>query len=150
MRFSEKTGERIELAVPEFAMPADPPLGYLESVGLDAAAPDPAGFPSHHEPGSFENPKVLEEGGKGHRMRGGKLGDGGVSADQPGERGAADGIGEGAEDGVEGAMVNHLVKCNVVQETGSGKRDGEGNQPFLRQGIRQKISMSPVSRSIAS
>jgi len=69
-----------------------------------------ADFFLRDEAGAFEDPDVLHHRGEGHAVRFGKVADGGFAEHEGGEDGAASGIGEGAEGGVEGLRIlNHMV-----------------------------------------
>jgi hypothetical protein len=59
--------------------------------------------------GGFENTQVLRDRGQGNVERFGKFGNRGFTLGQPGENGAACGIGKGAKSGIEGRIVNHMV-----------------------------------------
>jgi hypothetical protein len=63
------------------------------------------------EAGGFENAKMLGDGGERKGERLGELGDGGFTLREAGENGAAGGVGEGGESGVErgSGIVNHTV-----------------------------------------
>ena len=62
--------------------------------------------------GGLENTEMLGDGGERKGERFGNLGDGGFTLREAGEDGAAGGIGEGGEGGVERSgreIVNHTV-----------------------------------------
>ena len=61
--------------------------------------------------GGFENAQMLGDGRQGDFGRGGQLADGGFALGETSKDGAAGGIGEGPEGGVErrGGIVNHMV-----------------------------------------
>lgn len=63
------------------------------------------------EAGRFENAEMLGDGGKGEGKWLSELCDGGFALREAGENGAAGGIGECREGGVEGfrGIVNHMV-----------------------------------------
>ena len=63
------------------------------------------------ETGGLEDAEMLGDGGEREGERLGELGDGGFALGQAGEDGAAGGIGECGEGGVErcGGIVNHMV-----------------------------------------
>jgi hypothetical protein len=70
-----------------------------------------AGDVTAEEAGGFEDSKVFGDGGKGHGEGRSECGDGGCALGEAGEDGAAGGVGEGREGGVQGAVwiVNHTV-----------------------------------------
>ena len=60
--------------------------------------------------GFLEDPDMLHYGGKGHEVRAGEVGHGGFAEGEGSEDGAAGGVGEGAEGGIEGCgILNHMV-----------------------------------------
>ena len=63
------------------------------------------------EPGGFKHAEVLGDGGERDAERFGQFGDHGFAAREAREDGAAGGIGEGREGGVEhgAGIVNHMV-----------------------------------------
>ena len=73
---------------------------------MDAAI-DGAG----QQAGGFEDAKMFGNGGERDLKRFGELRDGGLATGQAGQDGAAGGVGEGTEGGVEGGgrIVNHMV-----------------------------------------
>jgi hypothetical protein len=73
----------------------------LHRLRSESAAVDAAVDFALEEAGGLEDAKVLGDGGKGEREGFGKLGDGGFTLREAGEDGAAGGIGEGGEGGVE-------------------------------------------------
>jgi hypothetical protein len=63
------------------------------------------------ETGGFEDAEMLGDGGERERERLGELGDGGFAVSEAGKDGAASGVRECGESGVErcGGIVNHMV-----------------------------------------
>ena len=67
------------------------------------------------EPGGLQHAEMLGNGGEGNVEGRGEFGDGGLALRQARENGAAGGIGQGPEGGVErgvaggGGIVNHMV-----------------------------------------
>ena len=77
---------------------------------LQSAVHDTPGFLPFDEAGALEDPQVLDEARERHPERFGKLADSMVPALEAGEHGAARGVRQRAEDGVEllpGLIVNH-------------------------------------------
>ena len=95
----------IELGFPEDAVGFDPRGGILHGLGSEAAAVDAAVDFALEQAGGFENAQVLGDGRKGDVEGCGKFGDGGFALGQAGQDGAAGGIGERAESGVEQACA---------------------------------------------
>ncbi len=107
-------GQGIELFFPEDAVVLDPLRDGLHGLGSEAAAVDAAVDFALEEAGRFEHAEMLGDGGKGKGEGRGELGDGGLAVREAGEDGAAGGVGERGEGGVErndGArgIVNHTV-----------------------------------------
>jgi len=62
------------------------------------------------ETGLLENADVFHHSGKRHSVRAGEIGQGGLAEHKGSEDGAAGGVGEGAEGGIEGCRIlNHMV-----------------------------------------
>jgi hypothetical protein len=104
-------GQGVELRVPENAVLADP-LGHIfHRRGGEAAVVNTTVDGAGQQAGGFEDAKVFGNGGERDLKRFGELRDGGLAASQAGEDGAAGGVGESAESGVEGGrgIVNHMV-----------------------------------------
>jgi hypothetical protein len=89
----------------------DPLRGSLHGLGDQAAAVNAAVNFTLEEAGRFEDAEMLGDGGERERERLGELGDSGFALSKASEDGAAGGIGEGGEGGVErgGGIVNHMV-----------------------------------------
>ena len=109
-RFEVK-GQSIELVFPKAAVVLDPVGGVAHRLGDEPAAVNaPVDF-TVEQAGGFEDAQVLGDGGERNVKGRGELADGGLAAGQAGEEGAARGVGEGAEGGVEcrERIVNHTV-----------------------------------------
>ena len=107
-------GQGIELFLPEDAVVLDPLRGGLHGLGSEAAAVDAAVDFALEEAGGFEHAEMLGDGGKGKGEGRGEFGDGGLAVCKAGEDGAAGGVGERGEGGVERndgtrGIVNHTV-----------------------------------------
>jgi hypothetical protein len=89
----------------------DPLSGGLHGLGGKAASVDAAIDFALEEAGGFENAKMLGDGGERKGERLGELGDRGFTLREAGENGAAGGVGECGESGVERGIgiVNHTV-----------------------------------------
>lgn len=62
------------------------------------------------EAGLFKDVKMLHHRGERHAVRLGKFRDGSLAEHEGGKNGAASGVGERAEGGVEGvSILNHMV-----------------------------------------
>ena len=73
----------------------------FEGLGLEAAGTPLGVAGAGDEAGVLKDFQVLGDCGESHLERGGEVGDGGFAAGEAGEDGAARGIGEGGEGGVE-------------------------------------------------
>ena len=71
----EITGERIELLGPELLVARHPQCGFLHGRGGELATHHPPLLRPPDEPGVLEHAQVLDEAGKRHLVRVGKLGD---------------------------------------------------------------------------
>jgi hypothetical protein len=110
----EEFGERIELGFPEGAVVVDPGSGSLHGLGVEAAAVDATIDFAAEQAGGFQDAEMLGDGGEGNGEGCGEGVDGGFALGKASEDGAAGGIGESAEGGVEmrgsgGRIVNHTV-----------------------------------------
>ena len=99
------------MRVPEDAISTDPVGNIFHWRGSEAAMVDPAIDGAGQQAGGFEDAQMFGNGGERDLKRFGELRDGGLAAGQAGQDGAAGGVGEGAESGVEGGrrIVNHMV-----------------------------------------
>jgi hypothetical protein len=101
------------LGFPEGAIAFDPGGGVFHGLGRKAAVVDAALNLALQQAGEFENAKVFGDGGKRDVEGSGQLGDGGFAEREAGQDGAAGGVGESAEGGVQrglgGGMINHMV-----------------------------------------
>ncbi len=89
----------------------DPLRGGLHGLRGEAAAVNAAVDFALEKAGGFENAQMLGDGGEGKREGLRKLGDRGFALGEARENGAAGGVGEGGEGGVERGrgIVNHTV-----------------------------------------
>jgi hypothetical protein len=105
----QKSGESVELGFPEAAVVVNPGGGAFHGFGVETAAVDASVDFAAKQAGGFEDAEMLGDGGEGHSERGGEGFNGGFTVGEAGEDGAAGGVGESAEGGVEGRIVNHTV-----------------------------------------
>ena len=89
----------------------DPLRGGFHGFWGEAAAVDTAVDFALEQTRRFENTDVFGDGWEGEWKWFGEFSDGGFALRQAGKNGAAGGIGEGGEGGVErsGLIVNHMV-----------------------------------------
>lgn len=82
----------------------------LHGLGSEAKAMNAAvNFPAQ-QAGGFQDAQMLRNGGERHAERFGEIGDFGFAESEASEDGAAGGIGEGGEGGIEaGRIFNHTV-----------------------------------------
>jgi len=107
---TEETFEGIESAFPEAAVLDNPVFGLLEGSGRELAEARAADLFLRHKAGVLEDADVFHHGGEGHAMRAGEVGQGGFAKHEGSEDGAAGGVGESAEGGIEGCgILNHMV-----------------------------------------
>jgi hypothetical protein len=99
------------LRLPESAVLGDPGGGVLHGRGYEAAAMDSAINLAFEKAGGFEYAEMLGNGRERNAEGLGELRHGGFPKSKTSEDGAAGGIGESAEGGVERAVgiVNHMV-----------------------------------------
>jgi hypothetical protein len=107
----QKLFESVELRLPEDAVLRNPCGGAFHGVGVETAAMNAAIDFAAQQASGFKNAKMFGDGGERHLKRLGEFGDFGLALREASEDGAASGIGESAEGGVEGGigMVNHMV-----------------------------------------
>ena len=107
---AEETFEGIESALPEAAVLGNPVFGVLEGSWREPAEAGAADFLLRDEAGVLEDADVLHHSGQGHAVRAGKVGHRGFAEHEGSEDGAAGGVGESAEGGIEGCgILNHMV-----------------------------------------
>jgi len=91
----------------------DPGGGGFHGLGVEAAAVDAAIDFAAEQAGGFQDAEMFGDGGEGHVEGCGEGVDGGFALGEASEDGAACGVGESAEGGVEagggGGIVNHTV-----------------------------------------
>jgi len=94
---------------PKLAGFDDPAGGVDHGAGVEAAAVNASLFAARDEAGALEDAQVARDGGGADAVGGGEVADRGFAAGELADDAAADGIGEGLEDGVEGRLVfiNH-------------------------------------------
>jgi len=107
---AKETFEGIESAFPEAAVLGNPVFGLLEGSGGELAEARAADLFLRDEAGVLKDADVFHHGGEGHAMRAGEVGQGGFAKHEGSEDGAAGGVGESAEGGIEGCgILNHMV-----------------------------------------
>lgn len=127
----------VELAVPEDALGFDPLRGLFDGLRADAAAMDAALLSAFDESGRFEDAEVTRDGRGADFVWLGEFADRGLAAAESLDDAASDGIGEGAENGVEigGAFLGHTflrraASLNHVVNYMLFGRLGRGENPF--------------------
>ena len=107
---AEEAFEGIESSFPEDAILGDPVFRGFEGSRSEPAEARPSDLFLGDQACVFEDAEMLNHRGKGHAVRPGKVGDGSFAEHEGGEDGAASGVGEGAEGGIEGLRIlNHMV-----------------------------------------
>jgi hypothetical protein len=101
----------IELRFPERAVLLDPGSGVPEGLSGQPAAVHAAGDLALKEAGGLQYAHMLRDGWQRNVKGFGKLCDHGLALREAGQDGAAGGIGEGTEGGIQGRaeIVNHSV-----------------------------------------
>jgi hypothetical protein len=89
------------LRFPEAAHFANPFVDLLDHARIEKAVMNAPFFLPHHQAGPLQHPQVLRDCRQRHVERLGQLGDRPVAAGQPGQDGAAGGVGDGEECGVQ-------------------------------------------------
>ena len=107
---AEETFEGIESAFPEAAVLGDPVFGLLQGSRRKLTEACAADFFLRDEAGALKNADVLHDGGQGHAVGAGEVGEGGFAEHKGSKDGAAGGVGKGAEGGIKGCeILNHMV-----------------------------------------
>jgi hypothetical protein len=140
----EKGVEALEVGGPDAAVFFEPVGGFDERLGLEAAGAALGVLAAGDEAGAFEDFEVLGDGRLGHGERLGEFVDGGLAGGEAGEDGAASGVGEGGEGGVEALgrghcitlrFYNHMViyraRVSVKRETIHAKPTPSVHQRYL-------------------
>ena len=102
MHFLNEVLQCVELLFPELLVISDPLCGGAKRLRVEPAAAHAAVFVSLHQSGIFEHPQMLLHGGQGHAVGAGQFAERELAAAQLRQDGAASGVGQGAEGGVEG------------------------------------------------
>ena len=99
------------MRLPKNAVLLDPRRGALHRLGGEAAAMDPSIHFALQQPGRFEDADVFGDGWEGNAEGLRQFGDHGFALGEAGQDGAARGIGESAEGGVQESLgiFNHMV-----------------------------------------
>jgi len=107
----EIAGERIELLGPELLVARHPHGGFFHGRGGELAAHHPPLLRPRDEPGVLEHAQVLEEAGKRHLVRVGKLGHRAVAFGERLKHAAPGAVGKRGEHGIELVfrILNHQV-----------------------------------------
>jgi len=105
----EIAGERIELLGPELLVARHPHGGFFHGRGGELAAHHPPLLRPRDEPGVLEHVEVLEEAGKRHLVRVGKLGHRAVAFGERLKHAAPGAVGKRGEHAVELVLriLNH-------------------------------------------
>ena len=101
LKFLQVVVEAIEALFPELAIAFKVLGDVFEGLGLEAAGTPLGVAGAGDEAGVLKDFQVLGDCGESHLERGGEVVDGGFAGCEAGEDGAARGIGEGGEGGVE-------------------------------------------------
>jgi hypothetical protein len=103
-------GQPVELMLPQPPVRLQPRRSVPHRAGHQADAAHAPVPPALHEARTLEHNEVLADGRQRHGERAGELAHRGLAPRQPGDDGAAGGVGEGTEDGIEPReIVNHMV-----------------------------------------
>ena len=103
-------GQPVELMLPQAPIRLEPRGGVSHRAGHQADTAHPPVPPAAHEARTLEHAEVLADGRQRHGEWAGELAHRGLAPGQPRDDGAAGGVGEGPEDGIEPReMVNHMV-----------------------------------------
>jgi hypothetical protein len=107
--FLEEGIEPLVVTLPEFAIAFEPAGGFGERFWREAAGAALAVAGAGNEAGAFENAKVFRNSGLAHGKRFCEFEDAGFAAGEAREDGAACGIGESGEGGVEAFRLRHCI-----------------------------------------
>lgn len=99
------SGQRIQLAAPELLVAREPRGGGLHGFGRQRAADDAAVLGAGDQPGVFQHPQVLQEGGQRHGVGPGQVADGCRAVFQIGQYPPPGGVGQGGKDAVQRVVV---------------------------------------------
>ncbi len=111
---AEQLDEPFDPRIPEAFVAADPVVGALERLWVDAAVVDAPAHGAFYEPGPFQRPDVLRGRGERHPIWRRELANGVLTCCKPPEHGAPGLVTERAEDEVESPAIvfNHMVEDN--------------------------------------
>jgi hypothetical protein len=102
--------ESVKLRFPERAVLGNPCLRFLQGPGSEPAAARAPEFSLRDEAGVFKDSQMLHHRGQAHAVGPGQLRDGGLAARQGRDDGAARGVSQRLEGGVESSVIlNHSV-----------------------------------------
>jgi hypothetical protein len=105
----EKGVEALEVACPDFAVFFEPFGGLDKRLGFEAAGAALSVLAPGDEAGAFKNFEVFGDGGLSHLEGLGEFQDGGLAGGEASEDGAASGIGESGEGGIESIGRGHCI-----------------------------------------
>ena len=114
--FVEKGIEALEIALPEFAVAFEPAGGFRERFWSEAARATLSVATAGNEAGAFEDEKVFRNGGLAHGKRFCEFEDAGFAAGEAREDGAAGGVGESGEGGVEAVGLRHYITQRLYNQ----------------------------------
>jgi len=99
----------LEIGFPQFAIALEPSVGFGEGLGREAARAALTVAPARDESGAFENDEMFGNGWLAHGKGPCEFKDGGLTAREAGKDGAARGIGECGEYGIESDSLRHCI-----------------------------------------
>jgi hypothetical protein len=105
--------EALEVGGPDAAVFFEPFGSFDERLGFEAAGAALGVLAAGDEAGAFEDFEVLGDGGLGHGEGLGEFVDGSLAGGEAGEDGAASGVGEGGESGVEAVGGGHCITLKL-------------------------------------
>jgi hypothetical protein len=105
----EQGVEALVVGFPDAAVLFEPLRSICEGLSFEAARAALGVAAARDEAGALEDFEVLGDGGLGHLERLDQLVDGGIAGGEACEDGAASGIGEGGESGVESIGRGHCI-----------------------------------------
>ena len=105
----EKGIETLEIGFPELTIALKPDVGFGKRLGCEAAGTALAIAAAGDEASAFENDEMFGNGWLAHGEGFCEFKDGGLAAGEASQDGAACGIGEGGEDGVESGCLRHFI-----------------------------------------
>jgi len=108
LQVPEQGIEAPEVALPVFPVALEPGAGFGERLGFQTAWAALGVASAGDKSGALEDLEMLGNGGLAHGKRLGQFADGGLAARETPEDGAARGIGQGRESGIELCITTQL------------------------------------------